>query len=176
MKFPLYSCLFFVVGIAGCSGDNAEKTASGAVSKAVEMAKGAATGVTKGVDDGRKSSNSSDGAIIVSNGSDLKAALTGEVLEVASKQPGDEPSDAAKAVATLGFQNTAASPVRVTGLAHDSHVTALDSEGYACATRSVGDEFTVPAKAKFKVDMAFDCGKKTIAMVRLFDVEYPVAK
>ncbi|MBU8975980.1 hypothetical protein JI752_007465 [Lysobacter sp. MMG2] len=79
----------------------------------------------------------------------------------------------ASSAVTLGFSNAADAPVRVTGLAMGGHVTALDDDGYACKTVSAINEFTVPAKAKLKVDFAFDCGNKRIAMVRLFDAQYP---
>ncbi|MBL8254994.1 MAG: hypothetical protein JNJ62_00170 [Pseudoxanthomonas mexicana] len=152
--------------LAACSGENAEKAASGAVSKAVELAKGAATGASKGVDDGRKASTSIDGAVIVSSGAELKASLTGGVLAA-------QKDDAT--LVTLGFANEGAAPVRVTELSQGGHVTGLDGEGYACTTLQAGDEFTVPAKAKLKVEMRFDCTDKTLAKVRLYDVEYAVA-
>lgn len=153
--------------ISACSGDNAEKAASGAVSKAVELAKGAATGVGKGVDEGRKASTSADGALIVSNGKELSAALSGEVLAAVSGE---------NIAVTMAFANAGEAPVRVTELSINNHVTALDADDFACSTQSVADEFTVPAKAKLKVEMQFLCDSKTIAKVRLYDTEYPVAK
>ena len=159
--------MFLAATAAGCSGDNAEKAAAGAVSKAVELAKGAATGAGKGVEDGRKASASADGAVIVSKGSELSAALAGEVLKATRSEAGTQ--------VTLGFTNAGAAAVRVTELSVNNHVTALDEEGYACGTTRTDAEFTVPAKAKLKVEMAFGCGDKAIAKVRLFDVEYPVA-
>ena len=154
--------------VSACSGDNAERAASGAVSKAVELAKGAATGVGKGVDEGRKATTSADGAIIVSNGKELGAALAGEVLEAKS---GEQMIDV-----SMAFTNAGEAPVRVTELSINNHVTALDVENFACVTQSVVDEFTVPAKAKFKVAMQFNCDGKSIAKVRLFDSEFLVAK
>ena len=159
--------IFMLAAVTACSGDNAEKAASGAVSKAVELAKGAATGASKGVEDGRKASASADGAVIVSNGKELSAALTGEVLQAQSGET---------ILVTLGFNNAGDAPVRVTKLSENNNVTALDSEGYACTTQGTDFEFTVPAKAKLKVDMRFACGDKSIAKVRLFDTEYEVAK
>jgi len=162
----LTAAVLSVCSLSACSGDNAEKAASGTVSKAVELVKGAATGASKGVEEGRKASTSVDGAMIVSSGKELGSSLTGEVLEARTGDP---------IVVTLGFANPGDMPVRVTELAQNNHVTALDGEGYACATQSVVDEFTVPAKAKLKVDMAFACGGKAIAKVRLFDTEYVVS-
>lgn len=161
------SLILLATALTACSGDNAEQAASGAVAKAVELAKGAATGASKGVEEGRKASSSVDGAVIVTNGPELKAALTGEVLEAKTGE--------AIAV-TLGFANNGGAPVRVTELAQNNHVTGLDGDGYACTTQSTQDEFTVPAKAKLKVAMNFDCAGKTIATVRVFDVEYAVAQ
>jgi hypothetical protein len=151
--------------LAACSGDNAEKAASGAVSKAVELAKGAATGASKGVEEGRKASTSVDGALIVSSGEELKTALTGAVLGVKT--------DGATEV-ILGFANDGDVPVRVTDLSQGNHVTGLDSDGYACSTLHAGDEFTVPPKAKLKVELSFQCADKALATVRLYDVEYRV--
>ncbi len=160
--------LFSIVCLlAACSGDNAEKAASGAVSKAVELAKGAATGASKGVEEGRKASTSVDGAVIVSSGEELKAALTGTVLSTDK----DEPTRV-----MLGFANDGDAPVRVTELSQGNRVTGLDSEGYACSTVQAVDEFTVPAKAKFKVELVFQCTGKALATVRLYDVEYDVAR
>ena len=156
-----------IVLVSACSGDNAEKAATGAVSKAVELAKGAATGVGKGVDEGRKASTSADGAVIVSNGKELSAALTGEVLQAKSGELID---------VSMAFANQGDSPVRVTELSINNHVTGLDAEDFACTTQSTMDEFTVPAKAKLKIDMQFNCDGKAIAKVRLFDTEYAVSK
>jgi hypothetical protein len=169
MKNLKASALVFALALnlAACSGDNAEKAASGAVSKAVELAKGAATGVGKGVDEGRKASTSADGALIVSNGKELSAALSGEVLTAVS---GDS------IAVTMAFANAGEAPVRVTELSINNHVTALDADDFACSTQSVTDEFTVPAKAKLKVDMQFNCDGKSIAKVRLYDIEYVVTK
>ena len=161
--FPLsLACL-----LVACSGDNAEKAASGAVSKAVELAKGAATGASKGVEEGRKASTSVDGALIVSSGEELKTALTGAVLGVET--------DGATEV-TLGFANEGDVPVRVTDLSQGNHVTGLDSDGYACNTLHAGDEFTVPPQAKLKVELSFQCADKALATVRLYGIEYPVAR
>ena len=93
--------------------------------------------------------------------------MAGEVLQA---QAGDTIQ------VTLGFSNAGDAPVRVTKLSENNNVTALDSEGYACTTQGADFEFTVPAKAKLKVDMSFTCGDKAIAKVRLFDTEYEVAK
>jgi hypothetical protein len=161
------AALSILILMSACSGDNAENATSGAVAKAVELAKGAATGVGKGVDEGRKASASADGAIIVSKGKELSAALTGEVLEAKSGEFMD---------LTLAFANAGAAPVRVTELSINNNVTALDSGDFACTTQSNTDEFTVPAKAKLKVLMQFKCDSKTIAKVRLYDTEYVVAK
>lgn len=156
--------------LVACSGDSAEKAATGAVSKAVELAKGAATGASKGVEEGRKASTSVDGAVIVSSGDELTAALTGAVLTAKN--------DASTQLAqvTMGFVNDGAAPVRVTDLSQGNHVTGLDGEGYACTTLHPGDEFTVPAKAKLKVDLSFHCADKALATVRLYDVEYAVTR
>ena len=167
-KFKLTAASLAFMLLSACSGDNAEQAASGAVSKAVELAKGAATGVGKGVDEGRKATTSADGAIIVSSGKELGAALVGEVLEARS---GEQTVDV-----SMAFANAGAAPVRVTELSINNHVTALDVEDFACVTQSVVDEFTVPAKAKFKVAMQFNCDGKPIAKIRLFDAEFPVAK
>ncbi len=166
LKFGL-AAFAIIVSVSACSGDNAEKAASGAVSKAVELAKGAATGVGKGVDEGRKASTSADGAVIVSNGKELSAALTGEVLQAKSGELID---------VSMAFANKGDAPVRVTELSINNHVTALDAEDFACTTHSTMDEFTVPAKAKLKIDMQFNCDGKAIAKVRLFDTEYAVSK
>lgn len=167
MKVLRYALLAVsLAGLCACSGENAEKATSGAVAKAVELAKGAATGASKGVEDGRKASSSADGAVIVSTGVELSAALQGEVLRASRGAPTH---------VTLGFTNDGEAPVRVTELSQGGNVTALDGEGYACVTRQTDFEFTVPARAKLKVEMEFDCGDKPVAKVRLFDVDYAVA-
>jgi hypothetical protein len=163
----IFASMMMVVAISGCSGDNAEDAASGAVSKVVEIAKGAATGVDKGVEEGRKKSNSADGAVIVSNSQELSAALTGEVLEAKAGENID---------VSMAFTNAGVAPVRVTDLSLNNHVTALDADDFACTTQSNTEEFTVPAKAKLKVALQFNCDGKAIAKVRLFETEYAVAK
>jgi hypothetical protein len=166
LKISLFA-FGIVLALSACSGENAEKAAANAMSKAVELAKGAATGVGKGVDEGRKASTSADGAIIITNGKELGAALLGEVLEAKLGESIE---------VTMAFANTSTAPVRVTELSINNHVTALDTESFACVTQSTESEFTVPAKAKLKVQMRFNCSGKTIAKVRVFDAEYAVAK
>ena len=157
-----------LAALTACSGENAEKSAAGAVSKAVELAKGAATGASKGVEEGRKATTSADGARIVTSGEELRAALNGKVLGVEAAE------DVAKVA--LAFENAGSVPVRVTELSRQSNVTALDKDDFACDTRSVAPEFTVPPAAKLKVELSFACTDAALPeKVRIFDVEYPVS-
>jgi hypothetical protein len=155
--------------LSGCSGESAENATEGVVKKTVELAKGAMTGIDKGIEHGRKAAESSDGAVVVSTKDELEKALKVEILSV------DGGPSEGSTVIVAGFANNASAPVRVTELSSRGAVTLLDAENYACESRVIPYEFTVPANAKQKVTLSFDCKSDKLGKLRLFggDIAIP---
>jgi hypothetical protein len=147
--------------LVGCSGQSAKDASKGATKKAVEVTKGALTGLDEGFEEGRKAAESTDGARIVSTHAELQAALTLEVLAV---KPG--PQDGTVEV-TIGLVNAGDTPVRLTSLDTKGHVIALDKDGYVCNLIQVPHEVTVPAAAKLKLVAIFSGTPETIGEVRV---------
>lgn len=139
-----------------CTGENAKDATSAVVGKAIEMGKGTATGIASGVEEGRKSAESADGAIVVSSASELAThggATLGEITGA-----GD-----AATVAVL-FENKGDKPMRVTKI----DVLALDGSGVVIPTQSGGTEVTVPAHAKAKYTFTASGAADSVKTVRVY--------
>lgn len=173
-------CLLSVLMIVtACSGENAQKATARLTEKTVEIGKGALSGIEQGIEKGRKSADSPDHAIIVTNYADLEKALTVEVLNVETVT--DNTSTEPFSRITLGLGNVAHVPVRVSGFNLTGIVLAVDKDGYT-APLSQKSEFehaadtTVPPNAKIKVAFEFKVKSSELVSIRLFQHDFPVKK
>jgi hypothetical protein len=145
--------------LVGCTGEVVEKTAAGVTAKTVEVAKGTATGIDEGIEQGRKAAKSADGAVIVSTREEFAQHITAEVLSVG---PGRHNG---RSEVVVGFANDGDAPVRVTEL--DEAVMVIDKKGYVVKPAEVPHTFTVPYQAKWKESYTFACAPGDVASFRI---------
>lgn len=127
---PFIILPFFFIS---CDGDFAKKTASGITKKTVELGKGTLTGIAEGIDEGRKSAESSDDAKIVTRDEELDALLKIEILSVSPVADGTDQANAGSAASIVEFAFSVEGdrPVRISGLTQDNAFMAIDKESFA---------------------------------------------
>lgn len=153
-----YSALFMLfVSLGGCK-QITSMIVGGTVSTGKEVTKG----IVEGVEEGRKSGESLDGAVIVSNAADL--AAHGSVSVFAVRADGSESN------VTLAFENAGETPMRVSGV----DVIALDLDGFVQRPASADTTLTVPARAKDQLIVHFAVAPDRIKTMRIWGVDYPV--
>ncbi|MBU6954007.1 hypothetical protein [Hahella sp. HN01] len=133
------------------------------VSGIVKFGKDLLEGADEGVDEGRKTGQSQDGAIIVDNGADLEKNLSVELLSV--NKEGDNGS-----YIELGFKNANDNPVRIINLKDSENIIAIDADGYATNLARAGDnpmDVTIPSKAGRKQRFHFDIPADSVKEVRI---------
>jgi hypothetical protein len=145
--------------LVGCTGEVVERTTAGVTAKTVEVAKGAATGIDEGVEQGRKATKSVDGAVTVSTREEFAQHITAEVLSVG---PGRHNG---RCEVVVGFANGGNDPVRVTEL--DDAVLVVDKKGYVVKPTEVPHTFTVPYQAKWKQSYTFACPPGEVKQFRM---------
>ena len=153
--------LITLSAVVGCNGENAKSATAAVVGKGIEVSKGTVTGIAAGIEEGRKQGESADGALIVSNGDELKANGGVSFGDVAAN---GEESDI-----TLLVENTSDKPMRLTKLA----VVVLDTDGIAIDNRPAHVEMTVPAKAKARLLIHAKVASEKVGTVRLYGVDVP---
>jgi hypothetical protein len=150
------------VAAGACTGENAKDATAAVVGKAIEVGKGTATGIASGVEEGRKSAESVDGAVVVSNADELGKNGGAKVGEVTASGAGSR--------VTVLFENTGEKPMRVTHI----DVLALDKDGVVIPTTIIeGTEVTVPAKAKAKYQFAANGAPDQVKTVRIYGKDIP---
>lgn len=154
MRTYLLPCLLL---LTGCK-DLTSMVVGGTVSAGKEVTKG----IVEGVEEGRKSGESIDGAIVVTTAAEL--ALHGGVT-VFSVKDRDGGSDV-----MLAFENTGDTPLRISGV----EVLALDPDGFVQRPTTEDSTVTVPPHAKDSVSVHFEVAADRVKTVRVWGAEYPV--
>ncbi|AKU95982.1 hypothetical protein AKJ09_02646 [Labilithrix luteola] len=152
-------CVVLSSLVVGC-----KDTASTITEKSISVAKETTKGIEDGVEKGRKSGESLDGATIVSNAADLAAKGGVSVYAISSEANGSD------ATITLAFENTSDKPMRITKL----EVMALDNEGFVLKPHHAPSELTVAAKAKDKLTFSVASKSDKLAKVRCWDKELEI--
>lgn len=157
--------LALIIILPACTGETAKQVTSKAVGKAVEITKSTATGIAKGVQEGRAASESSDGAIVVDS---LKALNEHGGVKIIAVRASSANADQTEV--DLAFENKTDQPLRITKL----EVMGLDQGGFAKkATRRPG-ELTVPKKAKNKLTVVIDVKSENLKTIRIYGEDLPV--
>jgi len=143
-------------------GSVAETTKS-VVSGIVKFGKDLLEGIDEGIDDGRKTGLSQDGAIIVNNVEDLEKYLVVNVINV-------NKDNNSISYVELGFNNKNNRPVRLVNLKESENIIAIDASGYATnllATAKNISDVTVPSNAGKKQKFYFELNTDSIKEIRI---------
>ena len=145
------SLLALLLLLSGCQEITAF-VVGGTVSTGKEVTKG----VVDGIEEGRKSGEPIDGALIVTSAADLAAVGAVTVNGVEATAEGS--------TVALAFENRGDKPLRVSGV----EVLALDAEGFVQRPSTPAGELTVPARAKDRLVVSFGIPPEKVATVRVW--------
>ena len=132
--------------------------------KSVSAAKETSKGIAEGIENGRKSGESIDGATIVSSATELEGKGSVSVYSVST------PDGAANTEVTLAFENSTDKPLRLTKL----DFIVIDNEGFSKKPHGATSEVTVPPKAKDKLTFHVDEKAAKLAKVRCWDKDLEI--
>ena len=160
MRVPAWlSVLALVASSIGCK-DAAQIVTEKSVSAAKETTKG----IAEGIENGRKSGESIDGATIVSSAAELAGKGSVSVYSVST------PDGGTNSEVTLAFENTTDKPLRLTKL----DFVIIDKEGFSKKPHGAASELTVPPKAKDKLTFQVDEKAAKLAKVRYWDKDLEI--
>jgi hypothetical protein len=137
------------------------------------MGKNLVGGITDGVTKGRESTESSDGAVVLSGLEPMNEMLTVELLSVElPKSPGLN--------VLIGFKNNTNKPVRLINLKQTGALLVIEQGGYSRALLpdlvNNPDEVTIPANTGVRQNFVFEDSVKDIKSVRLFGKDLVLLK
>ncbi|MDF9826723.1 hypothetical protein M2103_001601 [Ereboglobus sp. PH5-5] len=157
---------FAILALTGCPSGNSTKKVVGTVTKkTVETAKGVFSGISEGIDEGRKQTTGVDGASVATTFAEMQGKVSFEILSVED----DETRGAV--IVTLGLANETDAPIRVSGLAASDQVMLLDKSGYVARVQRAPTNVTIPAMAKEKARLEFTGKAADFATLRLLGGE-----
>lgn len=128
----------------------------------VSAGKEVTTGIVEGVEAGRKSGESVDGAVIVTNNAELAAHGGVVVHQVRPAAHGAE--------VVLAFENSGEAPLRVSGL----EVLVLDPDGFVQRPLDPASALTVPPRARDQLVVPFGVPPERVRTVRVWTTDLPV--
>jgi hypothetical protein len=143
-----------------------------AVSGIISSGKEVLSGVTEGIEEGRKSGSSTDGAKIVSNAKEVTAAVALAITK-------QERSGDGGVQITLAIRNDNDFPVRLTRLGELGSVALLDRDGFTyplADPRMQGGDVTALAKSSTRVRYVFSGVEGNPAALRLYGTDIPVRR
>ncbi len=138
-------------------------TTKSVISGIVKFGKDLIEGADEGVDEGRKTGLSQDGATIINNGIDLEKNLEIKVLGVTKV---NETTSSIE----VGFKNTTDKPIRLINLHESENIIAIDKDGYATnLTTGTGIplDVTIPSNAGKKHQFQFNLPSDSVKEIRI---------
>ncbi|MCY1080468.1 hypothetical protein [Archangium lansingense] len=158
--------------VSACKGETAKEVTAAVVGKAVEVTKGAGTGVVTGIEEGRKGTESTDGSRTLSKPDEVFASTELQVIEV-------KPASPKGVEVVLAVTNKATQPIHLLGLRDGGGAQLVDKEGFftpllAGAPGQLGEAIEIPPSAKVKATLIFEGNAAKAAQVRLWGRQFPV--
>ncbi|KDM92945.1 hypothetical protein [Photobacterium galatheae] len=136
----------------------------------VKFTKEISSGVTEGFKEGRSSTESADGSVVVTNEQETLEYIEIDVLSVAPKQ------DSNLTVVEMSFRNKHNKPVKITGLSEEGALLTIDKEGFSHSLSSWQQiEFTVPNEAAKKYSFTFSGEASQVKQVRVWHKTYEMS-
>ncbi|MDR1546743.1 MAG: hypothetical protein LBU12_08575 [Deltaproteobacteria bacterium] len=167
----------FLLALTACGGDQEEQEArkdgslvKSGVSAVVSGVKNTAAGIVEGVDEGRQSGRSLDGALLVASRADFEKLLAVQSALVEERGPGTY-------AMTLALRNEGEQPVRLINLDQDVNVVVLDADGFAYALPrplEQGQDFTVLPRSAARFRLVFERLELKPATLRLYGLDLPL--
>ena len=162
--------LLFIASPPALAADDSSTIKTGVktiISETVSAGKNVVSGITEGVDEGRKGAGSTDGADIVSSKADFERLLSADVRKVEELGP-------RYYEITVAIHNKNSFPVRVTNLADVRSVVLLDKDGFSYPLPDAlvqGQDITALANSATRARFKFSDVEEAPGGFRLFDVD-----
>lgn len=147
----------------GALKEGVKSTVSGIISAGKDMISGA----KDGMDDGRKSGDSVDGAILVNDRDSLKKYLgiSASTVEKIGEQ---------EYRITLALRNETDKIVRLTNLQERKSLQLLDKEGFVAYLKMPHPDVTVPENAAIRERFVFAQQEDTPVTLRIYGMDIPL--
>lgn len=170
-KFILAVTFLAVSPMVTADSSSLKEGVKSVVSGVVSSGKDAISGVKDGIEDGRKSGESVDGALIVADKDALQKYVTSSIQSV-------EKLSATEYRVTLVLRNNSDKIVRLTNLNEQKSLQLLDKDGFVSYLKSVArpveSDITIPEKAATRVRYDFFNVEGVPATLRLYSMEISV--
>ncbi|SQI41698.1 Uncharacterised protein [Leminorella richardii] len=140
--------------------EGVKSTVSGIISAGKDMMSGA----KDGVDEGRKSGDSIDGAVLVNDGENLKKYLNVSALKV--EKTGDKEYQI-----TLALRNDTDKIIRLTNLEEQKSLQLLDKDKFVAYLKVPHMDVSVPANAALRERFVFAQQEEVPTVLRLYGVD-----
>jgi hypothetical protein len=164
--------------LAACSGDKPQEASqddgtiksgvASVVSGAVSATKDVVTGISQGVDEGRQSGASLDGAVVILNQEDFQKLASVSVLRIEERASGEY-------MVTIGVKNDGDRPLRVSNLMSSGNLVLLDEDGFAyrpSQSSLLGGEITVLPKSGERARLLFEEVELKPKALRIYQVDH----
>ena len=171
LYFTVVCSLLALPGCGGCQRSTKD-TAKDVTKATVETSKEILSGMSEGIDEGRKSTEGLDGAVVISTHDKIEEYLDVSVLEVKAPK---EPKDNKTVEVVLAIANKHTKPVRLANLQRKGSLVLLDSAGFATHLRggsSNENEITILPGLKERFKYVFDGDAKAVKSLRLYGHDY----
>ncbi|MEQ4925016.1 hypothetical protein [Proteus hauseri] len=131
--------------------------------------KDALSGIKDGVDEGRKSGSSVDGAVIIYDKDNLSKYTTIKTLSI-------EPVGENRHLVTLAVKNTSDSLIRLTNLNEKMNLYVLDGDDFVAYLATPHEDISIPAKTATKLRLEFKDTESEPVKMRLYEYEFELKK
>ncbi|MCL2011729.1 MAG: hypothetical protein FWG75_02925 [Cystobacterineae bacterium] len=158
--------VFFLLALSHCRGETTKDVVGKITQKTTENLKGAAAGISTGIEEGRKQVTSSDGAIVIDKASELEGKIVVEIVKHVQSEGGVHIS--------VGFSNVTEQAYRITGLFGNDLILALDPNGFVARAKNPVADLTVPPRAKDLAVFHFDAKETPFSHLRAFGTDHPL--
>lgn len=169
----LFLGLFLLLPLSTAQADDAGIVKGGVksvVSGVVSAGKDAISGVTEGVDTGRKEGESTDQSKLVANKADFQRLTSIKVVK--SESMGNN-----QYKLTLALKNDNDFPVRITNLSEPKYIMLIDADGFSTTIDSPlvqGKDITALPKSLTRVRYVFSNVEAEPAIFRFFETDVKV--
>ncbi len=136
-------------------------------SSITSSSKDALSGFKEGIDEGRASGSSVDGAIIIYDLENLNKYTEIKVLK--SEKTADT-----EYLLTLAIKNKSESAIRLTNFDDKNNIYILDQDGFTSYLNGVQSDISIPKRAASKVKLKFSEVDDVPSILRLYDLDVKV--
>lgn len=174
MKKVLLTSMILLVSSGVYATENKESSTikdgvKALTSNITTVSKDALSGLKDGIDEGRKSGSSVDGAIIIYDKENLNKYTTIKPLSVESTGENSY-------LVTVAVKNNSDSLIRLTNLNERKNIYAIDADDFVAYLDSIQEDVNIPNKTATKLRLTFKNAEGEPVKLRLYENEIVLNK